>query len=315
MTRALAAGLLLAGLAASPALAQSAFTRDQLAALSFRQHPGALLPRDALLVDEEGRRVRLGDFFAGKPVILVLDYLRCRTLCGFVLSGLARSLAKVPLEAGRDFSVVALSIDPRDTPADARAARTQYLARYGRPGSGGWHFLAGDAATVRAIADTVGFPYRYDGAAGQYAHPAGFTVAAPDATISRYVLGFDYTPLDLRLALTEAARGRISSPVADLLLLCYCYDPVSGRYDLAIGNAMRIAGTLTVLALIGMIAYLARSRTTSLSPRGGGRGPALCAGWGWGPRPRRRNSGPLTLPPLRGGPLPLPQGERECSGR
>jgi protein SCO1/2 len=258
MTRVLAAGLLLAAIAASPSFAQSPFTQDQLAALSFRQHPGARLPRDAALLDEEGRPVRLGDFFSGKPVILVLDYLRCRTLCGFVLGGLAQSLARVPLESGRDFSVVTLSIDPRDTPADARTARTQYLARYGRPGAAGWHFLTGDAGTVRRIADTVGFPYRLDAAAAQYAHPAGFTVAAPDATIARYILGFDYAPLDLRLALTEAGRGRISSPVTNLLLLCYCYDPASGRYDIAVGNAMRIAGGLTVLALIGMVVLLAR---------------------------------------------------------
>ncbi|HEX7967196.1 MAG TPA: SCO family protein [Stellaceae bacterium] len=263
MSRAVMAFALLAlsALSPTPAGAQAAFSAQQLADLSFRQHPGAKLPLDAALVDEEGRPVRLGDFFSGKPVIVVLDYLHCKTLCGFVLGNLAQALAHVPLDAGKDFDVVAVSIDPRETPQNARAARAQYLARYDRAGTGGgWHFLAGTADEVRRVADTVGFPYRYDKEADQFAHPAGFAIVAPDGTIARYILGVDYVPLDLRLALTEAGRGTISSPVTDLLLLCYCYDPQTGRYGAAIGNAMRAAGGLTVLGIAAMIVRLSRPR-------------------------------------------------------
>lgn len=262
MTRGIVAFMLLAVavLAPMPSHAQAAFTAQQLADLSFRQHPGAPLPLDAALLDEHGRTVRLGTFFSGKPVILVLDYLHCKTLCGFVLGNLAQSLAQVPLVAGKDFAVVALSIDPRETPADARTAKAHYLARDRDATGAGWHFLTGAAGDVQRVADAVGFPYRYDKGADQFAHPAGFAVAAPDGTIARYVLGVDYAPLDLRLALAEAGRGTISSPVNDLLLLCYCYDPETGRYGPAIGNAMRLAGGLTVLALVAMVVRLGRSR-------------------------------------------------------
>ena len=252
--------LALAALAPAPSQTQAAFTEKQLADLSFRQHPGSALPLDAALMDEDGRRVRFGDFFAGKPVILVLDYLHCRTLCGFVLGNLVRTAQRVRQDAGADFSVVALSIDPRETPADARAARAQYRLQQNQADAAAWHFLTGGAAEVRGIADAVGFPYRYDEQADQFAHPAGFVVAAPNGTVARYVLGVDYAPLDLRLAVAEAGRGTISSPVNDLLLLCYCYDPATGRYGPAIGNALRVAGGLTVLGIMAMVAHLMRTR-------------------------------------------------------
>ena len=252
--------LALAALAPMPSQAGSAFTAQQLADLSFQQHPGAALPLDAALTDEDGRRVRLGDFFSDKPVVLVLDYLHCKTLCGFVLGDLARTVQRVRREAGADFSVVALSIDPRETPPDARAARAQYRVQRAEADDGGWHFLTGGAADIRRVADAVGFPYRYDEEADQFAHPAGFVVAAPDGTVARYVLGIDYAPLDLRLAVAEAGRGTISSPVNDLLLLCYCYDPETGRYGPAIGDALRIAGGLTVVGIMAMVAHLLRAR-------------------------------------------------------
>jgi protein SCO1 len=260
MTRLLALSLLLWAVALPPAQAQSSLTAHQLADLSFHQHPGAQLPLDAALVDERGNPVRLDQFFGAKPAVLVLDYLTCRTLCGFVLGGLATALAHVPLTPGNDFSVVAISIDPRDTPADAQHARAQYLARYGEPGASGWHFLTGSAAEVRRVADAVGFPYRYDPGIRQFAHPAGLVVVAPDARVARYILGIDYRPLDLRLALTEAGQGRISSPVTNLLLLCYCYNPTTGRYDASIAEAMQIAGGITVLGILGLVLRLSRPR-------------------------------------------------------
>ncbi|MGH6981435.1 MAG: SCO family protein [Stellaceae bacterium] len=243
---------------ANHAVAQSAFTQAQLDALTFHQHPGARLPLGATLVDEDGHTVKLGRFFDGRPVVLVLDYLHCRTLCGFVLADLQQALGRVPLTAGRDYQVVAISIDPHDTAADARAAHAKYLRR----GSGGqgWHFLTGNNATIQQIADAVGFPYRYDSGANQYAHPAGITVVTPDGTIARYILGLNYVPLDLRLALTEAGRGAISTPTADLLLLCYCYDPATGRYSARINTIMQILGGATVLALAGILVGLSRQR-------------------------------------------------------
>lgn len=250
-----AMALLLLLAAAAPAAAQSPFTAGQLSDLSFRQHLGAALPLDTLLTDEAGKQVSLGSFFGhDRPLVLVLDYLHCKTLCGFVLSDLIQGLDHVPLSAGKDFEVLAISIDPHDSPADSQAARTQYLARSAHPG--GWHFLTGDETNIRRVAAAVGFPYLYDASAEQYAHPAGITIAAPDGTIARYILGVDFAPLDLRLALTEASHGAISSPATALLLLCYCYDPATGRYSAQINTAMRILGGATVLGLAAMIARL-----------------------------------------------------------
>jgi protein SCO1 len=250
--------LLLWAASAAHAGGQSAFTVRQLDDLAFHQHLGAALPLDTPLRDEEGRTVSLGSFFGQRPVVLVLDYLHCKTLCGFVLSDLVQSLDRVPLTAGRDFDVLAISIDPHDGPAESRAARTQYLARTAHPG--GWHFLTADEADIRRIADAVGFPYLYDAEADQYAHPAGITIAAPTGTVARYILGVDYAPLDLRLALTEAAQGAISTPATALLLLCYCYDPASGRYTAQINTAMRVLGGATVIGIAGMIAHLSGFR-------------------------------------------------------
>jgi protein SCO1/2 len=238
---------------------QSPYTVSQLDDLAFHQHLGAPLPLDTPLRDEDGRNVTLGTFFGhDRPVVLVLDYLHCKTLCGFVLSDLVRSLDHVPLAAGKDFDVLAISIDPHDGPADSRAARARYLARTAHPG--GWHFLTGNDADIHRIAAAVGFPYLYDADADQYAHPAGITVAAPTGTVARYILGVDYAPLDLRLALTEAAHGAISTPATALLLLCYCYDPATGRYSAQINTAMRILGGATVIGIAGMIARLSGVR-------------------------------------------------------
>ena len=262
MTRPAIALLLLLAVTA-PAAAQSAFTAAQLSDLTFHQHPGAALPLDTPLTDEAGKQISLGSFFGhARPVIVVLDYLHCKTLCGFVLSDLVQSLDRVPLDAGTDFEVLAISIDPHDGPADSRAARGQYLARTAHPG--GWHFLTGDDADIRSIAAAIGFPYLYDAAADQYAHPAGITIAAPNGTIARYILGVDYAPLDLRLGLTEASHGTISSPATALLLLCYCYDPATGRYSAQIDTAMRILGGATVLGIGLMIA-----RLSGIGPRRG----------------------------------------------
>jgi protein SCO1 len=253
----LGAALILAFTSAAAA-AYSTLPSDAVKDLSFRQRMGAPLPLDAPFRDEGGARVRLGDFFRGKPVLLVLEYLNCRTLCGFVLQDMARALAQSSPVPGRDYQVVAISIDPRDGPAEAREARTRYVDRFGKAGDAGWHFLTGSERPIAEVADAVGFPFRYDRGIDQYAHPAGLIVAAPDGTIARYLLGLDYRPLDLRLALTEAAAGTIASPASELLLLCYCYDPGTGRYSLAINNITRVLCGATVLGVGILVVRLAR---------------------------------------------------------
>ncbi len=253
----LARVMVLAAAFADPVFAHSSLQAGALSALSFHQHPGATLPLETRFIDETGRSVRLREFFHGEPVVLVFEYLRCRDLCSYVIRGAVTALQRVPLAAGHDYEVIAISIDPREGPADARATR---LADFKGLSSAGWHFLTGREAEIRKVAQAVGFSYRYDPAIDQFAHAAGVVVATPTGAVARYVLGVDYRPLDLRLALIEAGQGHISSPVADLLLLCYCYDPGTGRYSFAIRNATRALCGATVLGLGAMLFGLARPR-------------------------------------------------------
>jgi protein SCO1/2 len=253
--RALLLALSMVALSAGIALADGARSTLQpaaLAQLGFQQHPGAALPLDAALRDEAGTAVRLGNYFGHAPVILVLEYLHCPNLCGLVMGNLLDALGHVPLQAGRDYQVVAVSIDPREGPADARADKASYVARDRRAAT--WHFLTGDTATVKRIADAVGFPYRYDATNNQFAHPAGVVLASADGKIARYILGLGYRPLDLRLGIADAAAGTVAAPAARLLLLCYCYDPETGRYSIAVNNLLRAGGFLTVLAVAVPIA-------------------------------------------------------------
>ena len=230
--------------------------------LGFQQHPGALLPLGAHFRNEGGQLVRLADFFNEKPVVIVLEYMRCRSLCGVVLRDTVHALSAIPLAAGRDYEVVAISIDPRDTPRDAQLTRREYFPRSGQTVPG-WHFLTGSRSDIDAVARAVGFPFSYDPKIDQYAHPAGVTIATPAGNIARYILGVGYHPLDMRLALSEAARGTIASPVADLLLLCYCYDPGTGRYSFAINNIVRILCIGIALSLGLWVLWLSRSRRES----------------------------------------------------
>ena len=235
---------------AVPGGARSTIQPSAFSDLGFAQKPGARVPLETAFRDEQGRSVHLADYVHGLPVVLVLEYLHCPNLCGLVLGNLAlalQGLARAEMRAGRDYQVVAISIDPRETPADARAAHRTYASRFSQTAR--WHFLTGDAADIKAVADAVGFRYRYDTLIGQYAHPAGVTILSPGGRVTRYILGLDYRPLDLRLSLTEAAAGAVSAPASQLLLLCYCYDPQTGRYSLAVNRLLQGAGLLTVMVI------------------------------------------------------------------
>jgi protein SCO1/2 len=211
--------------------------------------------------DEAGRQVRLGDFFGSRPVILVLEYLKCPNLCGFVLGALVSALDETPLAAGRDYEVVALSIDAREGPADAASAKRHYLERAVHPAPAAWHFLTGERGAIERVAAAVGFRSAYDEQEDQIAHPAGITLATPAGRIARYLLGVAYEPLDLRLGLAEASDGKIAAPASHLLLLCYGYDPATGRYGFLVNRAVVAASIATAIALaIAILALLRNER-------------------------------------------------------
>jgi len=216
----------------------------------FDQNLDALLPLDVPLCDERGKAVTLGAYFGRRPVIVNLVYYECPMLCNEVLNSLLRSLNALEFNVGKEFEVVTVSIDPGETPALAARKKASYLKRYGRAGAKeGWHFLTGQEASIRRLAGAVGFHYVYDPQSDQYAHPAGIAIATPQGRIARYYFGISYPARDLRLSLVEAAAGKIGSPMDQILLLCFHYDPRTGKYNVAIMNVIRLLGCLTLASL------------------------------------------------------------------
>jgi protein SCO1/2 len=208
------------------------------------------VPLDLEFSDEEGRTVKLGDFFGKRPVVLALVYYECPMLCTQVLNGLVGSLEALSFNPGSEFEVVVVSFDPGETPALAADKRKTYLRRYSRPGhEAGWHFLTGREASIKALTGAVGFRYAYDEETDQYAHPASMTVLTAEGRVSKYLYGIEFAPRDLRLALVEAAEGRIGTAVDQALLFCYHYDPETGKYGLVVMNLVRTGGVLTLIGL------------------------------------------------------------------
>jgi protein SCO1/2 len=243
--KALAAALLAALALAEPcAAAPPAIRPAEFTDFAFRQHLGAKLPLDTVLRGADGEPAPLASVFDGRPVVLDFEYDRCTVLCGTMLDRLSAAMA--PLH---DAKLVAIDIDPTATPRAAAEFAQAHGAKT---------VLTGDEATIRRVADAAGFPYRRDEASGQYAHPAGFLVAAPDGTIARYFLGFDWRPLDLRLGIAEAAGHRIAAPAEQILLFCYCYDPETGHYDLAVSRLLAMVGAATLLGLTAIVGLAMR---------------------------------------------------------
>lgn len=234
-------------------------TAQMLKGVGLDQHLDAELPLDATFRDEAGNEVRLGDFFGDKPVLLVLVQFRCPMLCNQVLNSLLQTSQAIPLEIGRDYEVLTVSFDAREGSALAAEKKKHYVKAYRREGAKrGWHFLSGDQASIDRLTQTVGFRYYYDRNSDQFAHPSGIMIATPEGRLSRYLYGIEYTPHDLRLGLVESSAGKIGTPVDQILLLCYHYDPLTGKYGLAISGALRIAGTLLILGLGAFLLLMAR---------------------------------------------------------
>lgn len=243
-----------------PSLGQPAAAQPEaLRGVGIDQRLVQQVPLDLVFRDEAGTPVTLGSLLRGKPVILSLVYYRCPMLCTLVLNGMLSAMRALPFDAGRAFDVITVSFDPADTPALAAQKKATYLDQYRRPGAAaGWHFLTGDAASIERLAASVGFRYRYDPERKEFAHAAGIEVLTPKGVIARYFFGVEFAPRDLKFGLMEAAENRIGSPIDQLLLFCYHYDPSSGRYSAAVLNGVRAGGVVTLLALGGFIAWAMR---------------------------------------------------------
>lgn len=231
-----------------------------LAGVGIDQKLDEQVPLNLSFVNESGATVPLSSFFHnGKPVILALVYYRCPMLCTQILTGLESSLKAVSFNPGHDFEVVAVSFDPKDTWQLAAAKKQTYVKRYGRPDTAnGWHFLVGDETNIKALTDAVGYHYKYDPATDQFAHASGIMILTPDGRLSRYFYGVEYAPRDVRLGLVEASKNKIGSPVDQVLLFCYHYDPATGKYGALVMNMVRAAGAGFVLVCGGILLFVLR---------------------------------------------------------
>ena len=229
------------------------------------------LPLDAVFKDEQGNEVRLGQFFiSGKPVVISLVYYACPMLCNQVLNGMLGTFRQNTLNVGKDFEVVTVSFDTRETPQLAAAKKQTYIAGYNRPtGAAGWHFLTGDETNVKRLTEAVGFRYTWDEQTKQFAHASGIMIATPEGKLARYFYGIDYPARDVRLALVETSANKIGTPVDALMLYCYHYDPSTGKYGVVIMNLIRVAGIATIILIVGLLLLLRKiSRKRMLSVPG-----------------------------------------------
>jgi protein SCO1/2 len=230
---------------------------DALQKVGIDQKLGDQLPLDVDVKNEDGKVVKLGDYFkSGRPVIVAFVYYECPMLCNEVLNGLTGSLKGISLDAGKDFDVLAISFDARenDKPDLAKNKKANYLERYGRPGTeNGWHFLTATQDSIDKMTQAAGYKYMWDEKTQQFAHVGGIMITTPDAKLSRYFYGIDYAPTDLKFGLMESAAEKIGNPAERLLLYCYHYDPASGKYGLAILRVMRVASVVTIAALGAML--------------------------------------------------------------
>jgi protein SCO1/2 len=233
-----------------------------LKAIRIDQKLNAQLPLDLAFRNEEGRAVRLHEYFGRKPVMFMLLQYRCEMLCTQQMQVLLASLKRLQFTPGRDFELIIFTIDPRETPDLAARQKQSYLSEYGRPeAAAGWHYLLGDQATITRLADAVGFRYEYHPETDQYAHPDGVILATPAGKIAQYYFQLNYNPRDLRLGLVEASQSKIGSPLDALALLCFHYHPTTGKYGLALLSVLRLSGLVTVLVLgVGIVAMKRRER-------------------------------------------------------
>ena len=240
-----------------------ALTPGDLARVNFEQHPGKQISRDLTFRDENNRSVSLGEFFGTQPTILVLGYYRCPMLCTTINDGLIGALQDLRGSVGRDFQIVDVSIDPNEQPAMAAEKKALYLRRYGRSGaSNGWWFLVGDEKSIAQLTNETGYRFQFDPQTRQYAHPSGVIVLTPSGKISRYIFGVNFEPKDLLDALTAAKEEKSTSVISQIILLCYHYNPITGRYGALILSILRIASVGFVGLIAGWVWLMARRSAT-----------------------------------------------------
>jgi protein SCO1 len=230
------------------------------------EHLGRNVDLSLTFTGEDGNPVPLQSFFhQGRPVILNLVYYKCPMLCDLILNGQVEAMRHIPWTPGKEYEIVTISINPKETSEIARQKKTTYLSDYDKPAPG-WHFLTDDNNHAKTLAEEIGYHYRYDRRQDQYAHPAAVMILTPEGKIARYLYGVRFRPVDVRFALAEASEGRMTLTVEKILLLCYHYDPNANRYVLFATNFMKAGGALTVCLIAFFIWRMLRSEKLRTAP-------------------------------------------------
>jgi protein SCO1/2 len=227
--------------------------------VGIEQHLDEQIPADLNFRDETGKPVRLGDYFGKKPLILTLVYYTCPMLCNEVLAGLESAMRVMKFDVGKEYDVLTVSFDPRETPEMATKKKAEFLKRYGRAGaSDGWHFLTGPQESIDALTKAAGFQYQYDPKTGQFAHATAIALLTPEGKIAQYYYGVEYAPKDLRLGLIQASQNKIGTLADQVLLYCYHYDPNTGKYGAVISRVLQLSALATILGLGTLMVVLIR---------------------------------------------------------
>lgn len=235
-----------------------------LTEIGVDQKLNAPVPLDLHFKNEQGRDVRLRDYFRGKPVVLSLVYYECPMLCSMTLNGLVKSVRPLAFSVGDEFDILTISFDPRETPELATAKKAAYVKDYDRHNAAsGWHFLTGPADSIRDLTDAVGYRYKWDDYTKQWAHVSAIMILTPDGRLSQYLYGIEFSARDLRLSLVQASQNKIGTLVDRILLYCYHYNPDTGKYGLVIMNTVRITSLAAVLALAVFIIVNSKRRETA----------------------------------------------------
>ncbi|WP_342376032.1 SCO family protein [Myxococcus stipitatus] len=231
----------------------------QLEGVDVEEHLGDPVPSQTRFTDVTGQEVTLGAVLSKtRPTLLTLVYYNCPLLCNLVLNAQVKSMRELGLELGKDYEAVTVSVDPEDTPTMSAERRRKHLQSMGKPESAPWHFMTGTETEIRRLADAVGFKYKYDESTRQYAHPAVVMVLTPEGSISRYLYGTDFPPKDMKLALLEAAGGRVGTSFDRVVMSCFKYDTATRRYGFYIFGFIRLGAMAVFIALASVLIYFWR---------------------------------------------------------
>lgn len=239
---------------------------NEIKDVGINEHLGSSLDPNLTFTDDNGKVVKLGDYFnQKKPVVLSPVYFNCPNLCNLHLNGITAAFKELKWTIGKEFIAIAVSIDPQEDHTLAAAKKETYIKEYGRPeAKEGWHFLTGTKSQVEKLTSQLGFKYKWDEQTSQWSHSAMAGVITPQGVISRYLYGVVFSEKTLRLSLVESSNGLVGQLIDKVVLFCFKYDPARKTYAFYAYNLVKVGAALTVIVLgFVLFSFWMRQRRTS----------------------------------------------------